>query len=138
MTSPQNVACTDSKCAVHGHLKVRGNVFVGRIVSAKAARTAVIERTQTIYIPKYERYKKVRVRQAVHNPECMNAKENDIVRVGETRKISKTKAFAVLEVLGSAKEIEREDEVRHRRERAKESMRQSQKDAEMQKAGDHT
>ena len=107
--------CTDSKCAVHGPVKVRGNTFMGRVVSAKGMHTAIIERTQTVYVPKYERYKKVRVRQAAHNPECLNARENDVVRIGETRKLSKTKAFAVLEVLGAVKNVTREDFVRRTR-----------------------
>ena len=112
-------ACKDSKCAIHGHVKVRGNVFVGRVVSAKAPKTVVIERTQTLYVPKYERYKKVRVKQAAHNPSCMNARENDIVRIGETRKLSKTKAFTILEVLGSMRTVERADEVARKRAQAK-------------------
>ena len=34
----------------------------------------------------------------------MNAKEGDIVKIGETRKISKTKNFVVMEIITEAKQ----------------------------------
>ena len=55
-----------------------------------------------VYIPKFERYKKVRSKVRAHNPEWINA-ENDIVKIGETHKISKTKAFIVTEIVGHAR-----------------------------------
>ena len=88
--------CNDPKCYVHGHIKVRGNVFTGRVVSAKPSKTVIVERTLVHFVQKYERYKKVRSRIAAHNPACISAKEGDIVTVGETRKLSKTKNFVVL------------------------------------------
>ena len=90
--------CNDAKCAIHGQIKVRGNIFTGKVVSSKAQKTVTVERILTQFVPKYQRYKKVRSRIHAHNPACINAKENDIVRIGETRKLSKTKAFVVLEV----------------------------------------
>lgn len=93
--------CNDKRCAVHGSVKVRGNTFAGRVISAKADKMVVVERKMTKRIPKYERYMKKRSRIYAHNPACINAKENDVVRVGETRRLSKTKAFVVL---GFAKE----------------------------------
>ena len=89
-------ACNDEKCALHGSLKVRGNVFTGRVDSAKARKTVTVERVITQFVPKFERYKKVRSRVAAYNPDCISAKENDMVRIGECRKLSKTKAFVVL------------------------------------------
>ncbi len=101
--------CTDDKCAIHGGVKIRGNVFIGRVVSAKADKTVTVERTITHYVQKYERYKNVRSKMAAHNPRCIGAKENDIVKIGETRKLSKTKAFAVLGIEGHAKAVGHED-----------------------------
>jgi small subunit ribosomal protein S17 len=83
---------------------VRGNVFEGKVISAKANKTVTVERQLIQYLPKYERYKKIRSRVKAHNPENINAKEGDLVRIGETRRISKTKAFIVLEVLEHKKE----------------------------------
>ncbi len=92
------VSCNDAKCALHGSLKVRGNIFTGKVVSAKARKTVIVERVITHFVPKFERYKKVTSKIAAYNPDCIAAKENDIVKIGECRKLSKTKAFVVLAV----------------------------------------
>jgi len=94
--------CNDPKCAKHGNVKVHGNVFTGRVISAKADKTIVVERNTVRYIPKYERYRKVRSRIPAHNPPCIDAKDNDMVKIGETRKLSKTKSFVVLEKIKEA------------------------------------
>ena len=41
---PPKNECADGKCAWHGKLSVRGNIFQGKIVSSKARKTAVIKR----------------------------------------------------------------------------------------------
>jgi len=83
---------------------IRGNIFEGKVISAKASKTVNVERELTQYIPKYERYKKIRSRIKAHNPESINAKEGEWVRIGETRRISKTKNFVVMEVLKDKKQ----------------------------------
>jgi small subunit ribosomal protein S17 len=82
---------------------VRGNIFEGKVISAKANKTVTVERVLTQYVSKYERYKKVKSKIKAHNPVSINAKEGDIVRVGETRRISKTKNFLVMEIINEAK-----------------------------------
>ena len=82
---------------------VRGNIFEGTVVSAKANKTVTVERILTQYIQKYERYKKVKSKVQAHNPESINAKEGDKVRIGETRKISKTKNFIVMKIIEEKK-----------------------------------
>ncbi|MDD3159689.1 MAG: 30S ribosomal protein S17 [Candidatus ainarchaeum sp.] len=81
---------------------VRGNIFQGKVVSAKSNKTITVERDIIHYVSKYERYKKVKSRIHVHNPESINAKEGDIVKIGQTRKISKTKSFIVIEIIKKA------------------------------------
>ncbi|HZX20650.1 MAG TPA: 30S ribosomal protein S17 [archaeon] len=78
---------------------VRGAILTGMVVSAKAPKTVTVERRFTKYIPKYERYKKSKSKIKAHNPEEINAKEGDVVTIGETRKLSKTKSFVVLNIL---------------------------------------
>jgi len=78
---------------------VRGALLTGTVVSARAPKTVTIERIITRYMPKYERYKKIKSRVRAHNPENINAKEGDVVKIGETRKISKTKSFIVVEIV---------------------------------------
>ncbi len=123
--------CDDRKCAVHGSLKVRGDTFKGIVTSAKARKSATVERELMQFVPKFERYKKVNSKIHAHNPDCIKAVEGDVVRIGETRKMSKTKAFAILEILergksrfvredtleGREKEEEAEGEKREHKER---------------------
>jgi len=82
---------------------IRGNIFEGKVVSAKANKTVTVERVLTHYISKYERYKKIKSKINVHNPQSINAKEGDIVQIGETRKISKTKNFVVIKIIRRSK-----------------------------------
>ena len=69
------------------------------------------------HVPKYERYKKSKSRIYAHSPDCIGAKEDDVVKVAETRKLSKTKSFVVLEVVGKKRVVKAEDDtfVQHRR-----------------------
>ena len=83
---------------------IRGNIFEGEVISAKANKTVTVQRILTQYVSKYERYKKVRSKVKAHNPESINAKEGDTVRIGETRRISKTKNFIVMEIIKEAKQ----------------------------------
>lgn len=96
--------CDDKNCYVHGTLKVRGSRIVGQVVSDKGKRTVVVERNISRVMPKYKRVAKERSRVMAHNPPCINAKYGDVVRIGETRKISKIKAWTVLEVLKPEKD----------------------------------
>ena len=77
---------------------------MGRVVSTKGKHTAIIERDMTNYLSKYERWTKEKSKIPAHNPPCINADVGDMVRIGETRKISKTKAWTVLEVIGGGEE----------------------------------
>lgn len=87
---------------------IRGGVITGVVKSAKAPKTVTVERTLTTFLPKYERYKKTRSRVHAHVPAGMKVEEGDMVKLGETRKISKTKNFVVMEVVRKGTEIERE------------------------------
>jgi small subunit ribosomal protein S17 len=94
---------TNTGSAVEKTYPIRGNIFEGKVISAKSNKTVTIEREITHFIGKYERYKKIKAKLHVHNPESINAKEGDKVLVGETRKISKTKNFVVMKILGDKK-----------------------------------
>ncbi len=94
-----NANCTDSKCVVHGKLAARGMVFEGTVISDKMQKTVTVEWPGLAYIPKYERYEKRRSRVHARNPACISAKAGDKVRIAETRPISKTVKFAVVEIM---------------------------------------
>jgi small subunit ribosomal protein S17 len=80
-------------------LGTRGRSFVGKVVRAKMHKTVVVEWERRVLIPKFERYEKRRSKVNAHNPENINAKEGDVVKIEETRPLSKTKSFVVTEIL---------------------------------------
>ena len=86
---------------------IRGKKFIGIVTSAKAPKTVTVEFNRYVLIPKYERYEKRKTKIYAHNE--LNAKEGNIVLVGETRKISKTKSFVVLKILGHKDEFTAEE-----------------------------
>ncbi len=96
---PPETVCNDKKCPWHGKVRVRGMLLVGKVVKARMQRTVVVEREYLVWIPKYMRYERRRSKIHAHNPPCINAKEGDIVLIGETRPLAKSVAFVVLGVL---------------------------------------
>jgi len=84
-------------------ISVRGKTFTGKVVSAKMHKTVVVEWERRVLIPKFERYEKRRSKVSAHNPDKINAKEGNLVRISETRPISKTKNFIVVEVISDNK-----------------------------------
>lgn len=96
---PPKNTCEDAKCPFHGNLKVHGREFVGTVVSDKMHHTVSVSWERRVFVPKYERYLKKLSKVQAHNPECINAKEGDKVRIVECRPLSKLKNFVVLEVI---------------------------------------
>jgi len=89
--------CDDMNCPFHGELSVRGRVLEGVVVSAKMDKTVVVERNYLLYIRKFRRYERRRSRISSHNPPCLDVKEGDRVIIAESRPISKTVGFVVVE-----------------------------------------
>ena len=101
--NPPSRVCSDEKCPYHGHLKIRGKIFQGVVLSAKMDKTVVVGWEYLRKIKKLKRYMRCRTKVAAHNPPCINAKEGDVVRIAECRPLSKTKSFVVIEVVEKAK-----------------------------------
>jgi small subunit ribosomal protein S17 len=91
--------CDDRHCPFHGGLKLRGRDFVGTVTKAGAQKTVVVQWERLFSLPKYQRFEKRKSKIAAHNPACIAAKVGDKVRIIETRPISKTKTFVVVERL---------------------------------------
>ena len=91
--------CHDKNCPFHGTLKVHGSLITAVVKSAKPKKTVIVEVNKKIYLKKYERYADKKIRLYAHNPDCISAKEGDIVKIAETRPLSKTKHFVVLQVV---------------------------------------
>ena len=92
--------CADKNCPIHGGLKTRGATFEAVVVSDKPKNTVIVIRHYLNFVPKYERYERRRTKISAHKPACMKVKVGDNVIIRECRKISKTKAFVVTEVIG--------------------------------------
>ena len=96
-------SCPDARCPFHGKLSIRGRQFTGTVVSTKMRRTAVIEFNRLNFISKYERYEKRRTRLKAQNPDCISAKDGDLVNIMECKPLSKTKNFVIIHKLGVEK-----------------------------------
>jgi small subunit ribosomal protein S17 len=96
---PEAVCENDKHCPFHGQISLRGRIIKAKVVRARVAKNALVEWNWLKKIPKFERYEKKRTRIMVHSPSCIGAKEGDTVKIMETRKISKTKSFVIVEKL---------------------------------------
>ena len=96
---PPGRECNDPNCPFHGTLSVRGIVLEGVVVSDKMDKTVIVEREYLRFIRKYRRYERRRSKIPAHNPPCINAKKGDLVKIAETKPISKTVSFVVIQVI---------------------------------------
>ena len=94
-----DATCQDKKCPFHGNVLVKQEQKRGTVIKKDSNRSATIEWERKYYIQKYERYEKRRSRLHVHNPQCIGAGIGDVVRVARTRPLSKTKCFAIIEIV---------------------------------------
>ncbi len=97
--SPEKT-CSDENCPFHGHLKVRGQIFTGRVVGDRMSNTVVVEKIYQRYLRKFERYEKRKAKYLAHNPSCIGASVGEEVKIIECRPISKVKTFVVIEKRG--------------------------------------
>ena len=89
--------CKDTKCYIHGNLKTRGRIFEGKVVK-KFQKRVVLEFERTVYVRKYERYKKSKTKLHARLPDCMADKIDigDLIKVQECRPLSKIIHFTVI------------------------------------------
>lgn len=103
VAQPKNTCENDKKCPFHGSIPLRKRSYVAKVISCKMPKNAMVEWEWNRFLPKYERYEKRRTRIMVHNPACIDAKPGDTVRIFETRKLSKTKNFVIVEKIETKK-----------------------------------
>ena len=89
-TEKNKISCADVHCPVHGHLKVRGRSFRGKVIK-KFPRRITIAFEKILFVKKYERYMKKKTKIHSRLPDCMKDEINvgDYVEVGECRPLSK-------------------------------------------------
>jgi len=111
--------CTDKKCPFHGDISVKNEIYRGKIVKKDINRTATIEWSRSVYVPKYERYELKRSRMRVHNPGCLNAKIGQQVLAAKTRPLSKMKHHVIIQLLGDVDQLSLVKEVAEKLEKEK-------------------
>ncbi|MFP4117635.1 MAG: 30S ribosomal protein S17 [Candidatus Woesearchaeota archaeon] len=87
------------------NVRTHGRSYVGRVLSGKMNATVTVTWERKRYVPKFERYMTQTSKVVAHNPDSIEAKEGDIVRIKQCRPISKTKNFIVIEKLGSTDDV---------------------------------
>ncbi len=80
---------------------------VGIVVSDKMDKTRVIVVENLMQHPKYKKYIRRRKKFYAHD-ERNEAREGDLVRIVETRPLSKLKRWRIVEILRRAKRLEEE------------------------------
>lgn len=94
--APKN-KCDDKKCPFHGNVNVRGKIIRGKVVSDRMNKTVVVNREYIRKDQKYERFKVQSSKISAHNPPCIDAEGGDEVIIMETRPLSKTVKYAVVQ-----------------------------------------
>ena len=89
--------CADKHCPFHGRLSVRGKLFDGKVVSAKAKNTIVLQKESPVYFSKFKRYARSKNTIHAYKPSCIDVEEGDSVLTAECRPISKSVSFVVVE-----------------------------------------
>jgi len=97
LIAPPKRTCDDVRCPFHGHVKVRGKILTGRVVSLSDKQTVVLQREFMQKVPKYNRSERRRGKVHAHLPPCIDLKEGDTASVAECRPLSKTISFVVIQ-----------------------------------------
>jgi small subunit ribosomal protein S17 len=82
----------------NGSLTIRGKLFEGIVINAKAKKTAVIQKESLIYFEKFKRYGRSKNKIHAHIPSNLNVHKGDHVIAAECRPISKSVSFVIVEV----------------------------------------
>jgi len=100
--SPPKKTCEDERCPFHGHVKVRGRLLTGRVVSIAGRSFVVVQMEYLHRIRKFGRYERRRSRVTAHLPPCIESREGDTAMIAECRPLSKSISFVVVESRRSA------------------------------------
>ena len=82
----------------NGSLSIRGKLFEGIVINAKANGTAVIQKESPIYFTKFKRFGRSKNKIHAHIPSNLNIQVGDNVVAAECRPISKSVSFVIVEV----------------------------------------
>ena len=91
-------AKNESNNPFNGSLSIRGKIFEGIVINAKAKGTAVIQKESPIYFKKFKRFGRSKNKIHAHVPSNLNVQKGDHVIAAECRPISKSVSFVIVEV----------------------------------------
>ena len=94
MQETKNTTPAETAAVVRGNRKSR----VGKVVSDVQEKTIIVEILNRTTHPRYKKVVKSRVRYAAHD-EKNEAKVGDMVRIAETRPLSKNKHWRLTEII---------------------------------------
>ncbi|KAG2471796.1 MAG: 30S ribosomal protein S17 [Nitrosopumilales archaeon] len=97
VTAPKK-ECDDKNCPYHGNLSVRGKLFEGKVVSARAKNTIVVQKESPVYFSKFKRYARSKNTIHAYKPSCIEVEEGDLVLTAECRPVAKSVSYVVVEV----------------------------------------
>jgi len=97
VTAPKK-ECDDKNCPYHGNLSVRGKLFEGKVVSARAKNTIVVQKESLVYFTKFKRYARSKNTIHAYKPSCIEVEEGDLVLTAECRPVAKSVSYVVVEV----------------------------------------
>ena len=99
ISKTEDSVCSDKLCPFHGSepLKTRGRIFEGKVIRKLHGRIT-LQFERMFYLSKYERYEKRKTKLHARLPNCLDKEINigDVVKIAETRPISKTIHFVAL------------------------------------------
>lgn len=101
-TPPTPVHTPNSSKVGDTHVRGERKVRVGRVVSDKMAKSIVVMVERQVMHPVYGKFIKQTSKFHAHD-EQNNAKTGDMVRIIETRPLSKTKRWRLVEIVERAK-----------------------------------
>ena len=82
----------------NGSLTIRGKLFEGIVINAKAKGTVVIQKESPVYFRKFKRFGRSKNKIHAHVPSNLNVQKGDYVIAAECRPISKSVSFVIVEV----------------------------------------
>ena len=88
----------ESNTPFNGSLTIRGKLFEGVVINAKAKGTAVIQKESPVYFKKFKRFGRSKNKIHAHIPSNLNVQVGDYVVAAECKPISKSVSFVVVEV----------------------------------------
>ena len=82
----------------NGSLTIRGKLFEGIVINAKAKGTVVIQKESPVYFKKFKRFGRSKNKIHAHVPSNLDVQKGDYVVAAECRPISKSVSFVVVKV----------------------------------------